>query len=561
MFRRNESHRQSELFGSQALLSEQKRQKLADSEEAVFYELIFQQIPEAEFALLYSENKSRPNAPVNTLVAALILKHRRGWSYEELFEHIDFDLKTRMALGLRELNETPFVASTIFNFQNRLAAHQARTGQNLLERVFERLTGAQLQALELNTSIQRADSFLAASNIRDYSRLQLIIEVLQRFCRLFDEDEDPSLPPSVDGYLNKTSGQYIYQLEAEAIEQELRQLGEIYQVLLGAYQADYEQTEGYRILQRVFTEHFSAPEGQVQVRPNEQLPSGSLQSPDDPEATYRRKGGRDSRGQVIHVAETAHPDNQLNLITDVAVAPNTTDDAAILAGRAPIMEARTPALTELHVDGGYGSDAAEQALSSADIALIQTAIKGPDAAVRIDICSTDSEQEGYRVRCPRQSVVATRTPKRWKAEFDKSMCGGCPLAAQCPTTQGKAARRFYFSSADAARHARWRRWEALPEERKKLRPNVEATVREMKGAMEAGKLPVRGAFGAHCHGLLRAIGVNLGRIARYLGDPDTDGSLSGLRGVMVAWFREFLSDIGLYVTRMRIPSGLVAVTN
>ena len=153
-----------------------------------------------------------------------------------------------MALGLRELNETPFVESTIFNFGNRLAAWQARTGQNLLERVFDRLTGQQLQALHLKTNIQRADSFLAASNIRDYSRLQLIIEVLQRFCRV---------------------------------------LGGIYQQLLQDFEADYGDTQAWGILQRVYTEHFTTCGQTVGVRPAEQLDSDCLQSPDDPDITRK----------------------------------------------------------------------------------------------------------------------------------------------------------------------------------------------------------------------------------------------------------------------------------
>src|SRR5699024_96550 len=184
MFRCNTAHQQNELFGWLDQLGKAKRDKLEASPEWTFYQLIYRQIPEQAFACLYSEKKSRPNAPINRLVSALILKHRRGWSYQELLENIDFDLKTRLALGLWDLDGTPFVESTIFNFQNRLAEHAARTGENLLELVFDQLTRQQLQALELKTSIGRADSFLAASNIRDYSRLQLIIEVLQRFCRL-----------------------------------------------------------------------------------------------------------------------------------------------------------------------------------------------------------------------------------------------------------------------------------------------------------------------------------------------------------------------------------------
>lgn len=225
------------------------------------------------------------------------------------------------------------------------------------------------------------------------------------------------------------------------------------------------------------------------------------------------------------MAETCHPDNQLNLITDVAVVANTTDDAALLAERAETMSDRTPEVEELHVDGGYGSDEAEQALTDHEMALIQTAIKGRDRAVTMDISPSG---EAWQVSCPRQSVPAQRTRKRWKAEFDLDICQECPLADRCPAREGKNARRWYFDASDAARQKRWKRWESLPDERKKLRPNVEATVKEMKGAMDGDKLPVRGAFEAHCHGLLRAIGVNLGRIARHLADPETEASLEAL---------------------------------
>jgi len=527
MFRPNRSHTQAELFAFGPHLSEQKRQQLEESEEYTFYQLIFRQIPEADFAVLYSEAGSRPNAPVNTLVAALILLHQRGWTYAELFDAIDFDLKTRTALGLWDLETTPFSPATLFNFQNRLVDHWVETGENLLERVFDALTQEQLDALELATDIQRADSFLAASNIRDYSRLQLLIEVVQRFVRVLTDEEQTAVAALVEPYLGQSSGQYLYRLDADALPDELTRLGPIYQQLLQQFKVPYGETEIYQILHRVYTEHFTEAAELVQVRPAADLDSGCLQSPDDPDATYRKKGGQESRGQVIHVVETCHPDNQLHLITDVAVATNNTDDRAVLADRVETMQERTPDLEELHTDAGYASDATDHHLQDADITLIQTAIKGRTAAVPLHI--TALEDGGYQVTCPEQTVTAQRTPKRWKAEFDWTVCADCPVQAECPTTAGTVARRWYFDEANAHRHARWQRWAALPDERKTLRPNVEATIREMQGAMVNGKLKVRGAFATGTYALLRAIGVNFGRIARFLADPDTETTADTLR--------------------------------
>ena len=64
MFKPNRSHTQTEFFAFGPHLSDRKRQQLEDSEKYQFYQLTFRQIPEAEFAVLYSEAGSR--RPDNT---------------------------------------------------------------------------------------------------------------------------------------------------------------------------------------------------------------------------------------------------------------------------------------------------------------------------------------------------------------------------------------------------------------------------------------------------------------------------------------------------------------
>lgn len=222
----------------------------------------------------------------------------------------------------------------------------------------------------------------------------------------------------------------------------------------------------------------------------------------------------------------------------MAVATNNTDDSTLLAARVEAMKEKTPDLAELHTDAEYASDTTDTTLQDPDITLIQIAIKGRDAAVPLTI--TPVNAGGYQVRCPEQTVEAQRTPKKWKAEFAWTVCAACPVQEQCPTLAGKAARRWYFDAEDAQRHARWQCWAALPDERKTLRPNVEATIREMQGAMPKKQLKMRVAFATETYAFLRAIGVNFGRIARFLAAPDTDQTLSAvlhrLPQSITAWF-------------------------
>jgi hypothetical protein len=138
VFRPNETHRQQDVFSLEAQLSPALRKRLHGSKEYAFYKEVFCRIPEEHFAELYAESPaSRPNAPVNEPVGALILHYLNDWTFEELFDRLAFDLKVRAALGLWSLDEEPFCRATLFNFQSRLRDHMAATGQDKFPRLPE----------------------------------------------------------------------------------------------------------------------------------------------------------------------------------------------------------------------------------------------------------------------------------------------------------------------------------------------------------------------------------------------------------------------------------------
>ena len=234
MFRKNTTHLQRSFFDIESQLSESKKKKIRESEEYSFYQLIFKKIKEEDFAVLYSENGSRPNSAVNIMVSAIILSYRKGWTIKEMLDQIDFNLLTRTALGLNKMDDTAFCEATFFNFQNRLLKHFTKTGENLLETVFDGLTKEQLKKLKIKTDIQRSDSFMAMSNIRNYGRVQLLIEMLIRLYRILKEEDKEQFKDMLSEYTKQTSGQYIYKLERTEIPKELEKLGQIYHKL---YQA------------------------------------------------------------------------------------------------------------------------------------------------------------------------------------------------------------------------------------------------------------------------------------------------------------------------------------
>jgi biotin-(acetyl-CoA carboxylase) ligase len=469
------------------------------------------------------------------MVSAIILSYRKGWTIKEMLKQIDFNLLTRTALGLNRMDDTAFCEATFFNFQNRLLKHFTETGENLLETIFDGLTKEQLKKLKIKTDIQRSDSFMAMSNIRNYGRVQLLIEMLIRLYRILKEEDKERFKEMLSAYTKQTSGQYIYQLERTEIPKELEKLGQIYHKLYEALKERYKNIEIFPIFERVYQEHFTIVKNKVTVKKNEELHSGIIQSPDDIDATYRKKDKKIAKGQSVNVTETANPENELNLLTDIAVRSNNTDDSDIMNDRIETLKEKTPDLKELHTDGGYGSEDNDQKFEKLKITHIQTAVRGRKSKVEMKIDKTaegEYEVSCLPVRCtqtgPLQKVESEKTRSRHKVCFDKKICDSCLLAGYCPTLIQK--RVYYFTREQYLANKRKRNINTLPLERMKLRPNVEATIKEfVKPFNHKGKLRIRGQFKTMIYACSMGISINFGRIHRYL---TVNPNLCGLLGLM-----------------------------
>lgn len=492
--------------------------RLRESKEYAFYQRIFCRIPEVLFADLYSESPAtRPNTPINVLVGALILQHLHDWTFEELIDQVSFDLKVRAALGLWSLDQVAFCRATLFNFQKRLRDDMAATGRDKFHAVFDGLTEGDLKEFGLSGAIQRCDSTQIGSNIREYTRIELLVEVVLRMWRVLGDAHKAEHAERFAPYVAaKTSGQFLHRLRKSEIDAALERLAHLYAWMVEALKADYGSTEIHGTVRRVFAEHFTRVEEKIAVRPADQIASDSLQSPDDPDATFHRKAEAEYHGFVLHATETADPENDLQLIVDVAVRPNNEADGGILHDRLPEMHRKTPDLRELHTDASYGSEENDRLEAELGIEAVQTAICGrtPRAPMRIH-----QDADGLHVRCAAGHEVRGQptSPQHFKAEFWAAYCGGCPFAELC-TTQLRASggRTFYFTEADVLKQARHQRIETLPPERRTVRANIEATMKQFKAPCRNGKLRTRGLPPASRYSFLRAIAINFGRIYRHL---------------------------------------------
>ena len=540
MFKTNN---QPGLFSFEDELNKRQRDLLKSSKEKWFYHLILRNINEMDFRALYSDKASRPNAPVNILVSALILKEFKGLSYDELMESVMFDLRFKTALGLSDIGEVPFSRATLFNFQNRILDYQHQTGLNLIERVFDNLSAEQIKKLSVKADIQRSDSTLVCSNIKKYSRLQLLIEVLTRLDRILEEEDRQFIAEQLQPYLKNGTDKYIYGLKASQLPHELENLGKVYYRVFEwmSRKEQYKDKQEFINFSRAYREHFVVVESDVSPKPTEELTSSMLQSPDDPDATYRQKNGQHSKGFTINGTETANPENPVQLITDISVNPNNIDDSQILNDRVDKIKEKTPEINEMHTDGGYGSQESDKKFEELEITHITTAVRGRESEIEKKIERTSQSPEEYTVECPFQKVQSSPTKKRHKVRFDMNICRKCPLNDRCQIFKNKG--RYYFTHEDYLQNRRNRNIMNIPEERRKIRSNVEALMNEFKIRTPGGKLKIRGLFKATLFAFNSGIAINFGRIYRFIAQ---NGLTNGFDPSIPA----VLSNIMLKMTRL-----------
>ena len=524
MFRANEQHLQGRLMSTLNELPSEQRRRLEASWAGTFRREVFGRLDELPFRVLYADEASRPNVAVNVLVALECMKAGFGWSDEEMYEAFLFNLQVRYALGYEQLGEGYFAIRSVYEFRRRLRQWMQETGENLFEAAFKQITDGQIKALALKTETLRMDSTQIASDICKFSRLQLLVEILQRLQRRLSEMDRERYAPLLAPYLETKASRYVYRLKASEADTRLAAIGPVMASLVAGLAQTYAQTAEYALLVRVFQEHFVWTEDEQHLKDYREVGVRSLQSPDDPEATYHRKNGKSYQGYVANITETCHAQNALQLIVKVQTEPNATDDAQMLVAALPELIERT-AVDKLYTDGGYNSPSVDPLLTQAKIEHIQTALRGdhphPDCISLMDFTlATNADGLPVRLVCPQGQVLAVQpgqAPQRFIARANRAICSLCPLLARCPVRPKPTSTTYalYFDQRQLLVAQKRQAMALASPQQGNPRAAVEATVRSVKHPFRHGKVLVRGGFRIACLLLGSALMVNCLRIARF----------------------------------------------
>jgi hypothetical protein len=274
-----------------------------------------------------------------------------------------------------------------------------------------------------------------------------------------------------------------------------------------------------RLLNEQFNIKIDLEKINLEPKPAKEISSSSLQNPADDTVTFRNKNGENYHGSALNIAETCHPDNPLQLLTDVSLHTNNTPDETILIERITDLKERT-GLDQLITDGGFSGEKAESACQKASVTLIPTEVKGRKLeADEISLAQFDTEANQLRV-CPAGQIPLNQKYQAEKGHhivhFATAICLACPQRERCLVRSGK---RFFSLIFNDRQLILARRRQQLGEESYRtlcnLRPALEGTVSQFKRKTRNGKLRIRLTNRMRNAVVLMAIGINFGRLLAY----------------------------------------------
>ncbi len=237
---------------------------------------------------------------------------------------------------------------------------------------------------------------------------------------------------------------------------------------------------------------------EVLLRPKEEISSGSVQSPHDPDSAYRQKSDQKVKGYSVNLSETIS-DGPLDLITNVIVDKANVPDTIFVQPSITATQAITGMLVEkVYADGAFQSPANDDFCQ--DIDMVFTGIQG--SVSRYDLEMTP---EGLLVTDTQtgECILATLAKKQKNSKEDKWVIN-----------TGKD--KVYFNQ-QAIRTSNIRRiMKHRPLEETQKRNNVESTIFHFGYPLRNGKSKYRGLIKNQSWAICRCLWVNLVRIIHFL---------------------------------------------
>lgn len=512
---------QNRLFDAyERVFDESARNDLDRSWPGVFRHVILQLLPAEALARHFDPALGRPTKELYSMAGLIFLKEALNWTDKEAVAAYRYHLDVHYALNLEPVAQ----AMGLRTLERYL---QIFTEDELAARVMEEVTRNLAELMELTIERQRLDSTHVFSDMAWLGRMRLMATVIKRFLaqvRRHDEPAYESLEASLrDRYGKQEKKVFAYQEMDEKARKILRQqvAEDMYRLInLFSDNRRHHHRSTYKDLERVFTEQCRVQEGKVEVL---KKPGGDiLVNPSDPDATY---DGHKGPGYQVQIAETCHPDNEVQLITCALAQTAVESDSDALVPVLKQLEKNNMKPEEMTADTAYGSDQNVQKAAQAGVELIAPAAgqEGEEGTNRY--FSKFEFKIDYKrmkvLRCPAgHKPLSSRYDRDYQGrdriytKLDISLCCQCKRRFRCPTMRSESGSYIYHEGS-VIRLAQRRRDETTEafKEKYRMRSGIEATNSGLKRKTGLGRLRVRGRPAVFRAIYLKVVGWNMLRAA------------------------------------------------
>ena len=443
-------------------LTEKEKKIVLGSWAKPFADIIFPSINEDNFAVLYSDNKAtRPNTPINIVVGAMIIKEIVGMTDVEVLESLSCDIRMQYALHTTSYAEQPMSDRTFSRFRQRLYEYELETGEDLMKEELLCQADKIAKFMELQPYLKRMDSLMIASACKDMTRLEVIYVTVANLVNAVHRAGGDELLRGMEHYLNSDDqNRVIYHNQAEDRIKKTQAMVEDCATLLERLGEGGSELPEYSLAVRMLDDQsVIGNDGKRIAKNSHDIKPDSMQNPSDPDATYRKKGGKGHKGYVANIVQT-YDEKGAAVITDYSFQQNSYSDVdfgkeAIEIIAETVRDGDTTK-TELIADGGFASEENSALAKKNDISFITTSLTGtkpPEILADFVI-----NYEEHRVeQCPMGNEPESQTwnplKDTYRVVMGKDQCANCPHRAECKAQVTKK-HAFVTISTSRVEHAK-----------------------------------------------------------------------------------------------------------